>query len=173
MAYNFSNPYLNYGMYQQPMYQQMQQQMQQQVQQPQAPQPTSTNTQYDKPIQDVRFVESGKDAEDYILLPNTRVMLIDRKNSMFYIKSTDSLGTPTMETYKYSKLADKSNISTAPEIDTKDFVKVQDLKGYITKEDLGEFITKDDLKNLTTKVERLQEQVISGMLRGGANRNEQ
>ena len=192
MAYNYNNPYLNtnqtYGIYQpqyqpimpnviaqpnimqnqQQQYQNQTQQTQQQVQQPQ-------HTQYDKPIQDVRFIESGKEAEDYILLPNMRVMLIDRNNSTFYIKSADSLGITTNEAYKFSKLNNKSSDNVSREIDTKDFVKMQDLKGYITREDLANFITKDDLKDFITKddlktidnkVDRLQKQIINDMLRG-------
>ena len=193
MAYNYNNPYLNtnqnYGMYSQP-YQpimpnvmaqpnimQNQQQFQNQTQQNQQSQQQQPQqqTQYDRPIQDVRFVESGKDAEDYILLPNMRVMLIDRNNSMFYIKSADSLGITTNEAYKFSKLNNKSSESVSHEIDTKDFVKTQDLKAYITREDLANFITKDDLKDFITKddlktidnkVDRLQKQIINDMLRG-------
>lgn len=166
MAYNYNNPYLNtnqnYGMYSQP-YQpimpnvmaqpnimQNQQQFQnrtQQNQQSQQQQPQQ-QTQYDRPIQDVRFVESGKDAEDYILLPNMRVMLIDRNNSIFYIKSADSLGITTNEAYKFSKLNNKSSDNVSREIDTKDFVKTQDMKDY-----LSNFITKDDMKNFITKEE--------------------
>ena len=161
MAYNYLNPYFtpnqSYGLYQPGVYQMAQAQAQQSPQsqsQPQQP-PSSPQlqTQYDKPIQDVRFVESGKDAEDYMILPNMRVMLIDRKNSIFYIKSADSLGITTNEAYKFSKLTNKSTESVSHEIDTKDFVKMQDLKGYITREDLANFITKDDLKDFITKEE--------------------
>lgn len=191
MAYNYLNPYFtpnqNYGIYQPNNYQmaqpnmvqqpqqQFQMQQQQTTQQPTQPQQTQQQTQYDRPIQDVRFVESGKDAEDYILLPNTRVMLIDRNNSMFYIKSADSLGITTNEAYKFSKLNNKSSDNVSREIDTKDFVKTQDLKGYITREDLANFITKDDLKDFITKddlktidnkVDRLQKQIINDMLKG-------
>ena len=123
----------------------------------------------------MRFVESGKDAEDYILLPNMRVMLIERKNSLFYIKSADSLGMTTNEAYKFSKLNNKSTEGVSNEIDTKDFVKTQDLKGYITRDDLSNFITKDDLKDFITKddlktidnkVDKLQKQIINDMLKG-------
>lgn len=186
MAYNYLSPYFtpnqNYGIYQPNNYQmaqqpqqQFQMQQQQTTQQPTQPQQTQQQTQYDRPIQDVRFVESGKDAEDYILLPNMRVMLIDRNNSMFYIKSADSLGITTNEAYKFSKLNNKSSDNVSREIDTKDFVKTQDLKGYITREDLANFITKDDLKDFITKddlktidnkVDRLQKQIINDMLKG-------
>ena len=183
MAYNYMNPYFtpnqSYGLYQPGVYQMAQAQAQQspqsQSQPQQAPSSPQLQTQYDKPIQDVRFVESGKDAEDYMILPNMRVMLIDRKNSIFYIKSADSLGITTNEAYKFSKLTNKSTESVSHEIDTKDFVKTQDLKGYITREDLANFITKDDLKDFITKddlktidnkVDKLQKQIINDMLKG-------
>ena len=77
MNYNY-NPYQNYGMYQQPTYQQqmtqpqMIQQTQQQYQQ----------TKYDAPIQDIKFV-TADEAKAYIVMPNTKVMLMDRDKSIF------------------------------------------------------------------------------------------
>ena len=162
MNYSY-NPYQNYGMYQ-PSYQP--QQMAQT--QPQ------TTTQYDKAIQDVRFV-SEQDAHDYILLPNTRVMLIDRDKSVFYIKSADSLGKSTLEGFKYTRLDNSPIESVSPVLDPKDFVKTQDLNKYITKDDLANFlthndaqnfITKADLKNIDEKLEKLQKQIVGDMLKG-------
>ena len=106
----------------------------------------------DVPFNDIKFVTEDE-AKGYILFPNTRVMLLDRDKSVFYIKTADSLGKSTLEGYKYTRIDDKSTESVSHEIDTKDFVKMQDLKGYITREDLANFITKDDLKDFITKEE--------------------
>ena len=104
------------------------------------------------PFNDIKFVTEDE-AKGYILFPNTRVMLLDRDKSVFYIKTADSLGKSALEGYKYTKIEDKSSDNVSREIDTKDFVKTQDLKGYITREDLANFITKDDMKNFITKEE--------------------
>lgn len=161
------NYYQNYGAYQ-PSYQN--QQMAQQIMQNQQ----QTTTQYDKAIQDVRFV-SQQDAHDYILLPNTRVMLIDRDNSVFYIKSADSLGKSTLEGYKYTRIDNSPSESISPVLDPKDFVKTQDLDKYLTKDDLANFltrtdaqnfITKDDLKSIDSKLEKLQKQIVGDMTKG-------
>ena len=76
MNYNY-NPYQNYGMY--PNYQQ--QMAQQQVVQNQQYQ----QTKYDAPIQDIKFV-TADEAKAYIVMPNTKVMLMDRDKSIFYPK---------------------------------------------------------------------------------------
>ena len=108
------------------------------------PQPQTTE---DVPFNDIKFVTEDE-AKGYILFPNTRVMLLDRDKSVFYIKTADSLGKSTLEGYKYTKLEDKSSDNVSHEIDTKDFVKTQDMKDY-----LSNFITKDDLKDFITKEE--------------------
>lgn len=148
----FNNPYLNnqYNGTYIPNYNYNQQvPMQRPMQMQTTPQQQTTE---DVPFNDIKFVTEDE-AKGYILFPNTRVMLLDRDKSVFYIKTADSLGKSTLEGYKYTKLEDKSSDNVSREIDTKDFVKTQDLKGYITREDLANFITKDDMKNFITKEE--------------------
>ena len=166
MNYNY-NPFLNnqnYGMYQ-PNYQQQMVQTQPQYQQ----------SQHDTPIQDIKFV-TADEAKAYIVMPNTKVMLMDRDKSIFYIKSADSLGKSTLEGYKYTKLEDNSMESVSPQIDTKDFVRKEDMKsflsGFLTKDDIKDFITKDELKGIDNKLETFQKQIVGNMLKGGnANGN--
>ena len=141
----FNNPYLNnqYNGTYIPNYNYNQQMpIQRPVQTTQQPQTTE-----DVPFNDIKFVTEDE-AKGYILFPNTRVMLLDRDKSVFYIKTADSLGKSTLEGYKYTKLEDKSSDNVSREIDTKDFVKTQDMKDY-----LSNFITKDDMKNFITKEE--------------------
>lgn len=141
------NPYLNnqYNGTYIPNYNYNQQvPMQRPMQMQTTPQPQTTE---DVPFNDIKFVTEDE-AKGYILFPNTRVMLLDRDKSVFYIKTADSLGKSTLEGYKYTKLEDKSSDNVSREIDTKDFVKTQDMKDY-----LSNFITKDDMKNFITKEE--------------------
>ena len=139
----FNNPYLNNYIPNYNYVSQIQRPVQQPVQ-PMAPQPQTTE---DVPFNDIKFVTEDE-AKGYILFPNTRVMLLDRDKSVFYIKTADSLGKSTLEGYKYTRIDNKSTESVSHEIDTKDFVKTQDMKDY-----LSNFITKDDMKNFITKEE--------------------
>lgn len=134
MNYNYS-PYQNYGMYQQPNYQAQQQPI------------VQTQQTNNSPFNDLRFA-TIEEAKAYIMLPNTKVMFMDRDNSIFYIKSADTLGKSTLEGYKYTRIENNPTESVSHEIDTKNFVKMEDLKDFITKEDLKNFITRDELNNL-------------------------
>lgn len=124
MNYNY-NPYQNY------------------YQQPQMVQPQQTNM----PFNDVRFA-TIEEAKAYIMLPNTKVMFMDRDNSVFYIKSADSLGKSTIEAFKYARTENNPNESVSHEIDTKDFVKIEDLKDY-----LKGFVTRDEFNDIFKKNE--------------------
>lgn len=141
MNYSY-NPYQNYGMYQQPSYQSQQMTQPQVMQNQQYMQPTNNS-----PINDIKFV-TADEAKAYIVMPNTKVMLMDRDKSVFYIKSADSLGKSTLEGYKYTPLDNSPTESVSHVLDGKDFVKTQDLDKYLTKDDVKDFVTREDLKNI-------------------------
>ena len=168
MNYSY-NPYQNYGMYQQPSYQSQQMTQPQMVQNQQQYMPSSS-----LPFNEVRFA-TLKEAEAYIVVPNTKVMFMDRDNSVFYIKSADSLGKSTLEGYKYTPMDNSPSESVSLDFDPKDFVKTQDLNNYLTKDDLAgflthndaqNFITRDDLKGIDAKLDKLQKQIVGDMLKG-------
>jgi hypothetical protein len=175
MNYSY-NPYQNYGMYQQPSYQSQQMTQPQMVQNQQYMQPTNTS-----PINDIKFV-TADEAKAYIVMPNTKVMLMDRDKSVFYIKSADSLGKSTLEGYKYTPLDNTPSESVSPVLDPKDFVKTQDLDNYLTKDDLANFltrndaqnfITRDDFKSIDAKLDKLQKQIVGDMLKGDGRNGKQ
>lgn len=139
-------------------------------------QPRQTQTE-DVPFNDIKFVTEDE-AKAYIVLPNTKVMLMDRDKSIFYIKSADSLGKSTLEGYKYTKLENNPTEPVSHEIDTKEFVKKEDLNRFITKEDLRNFIKHEDLINFATlddlsefdkKLENMQKKIVGNMLKGDNN----
>ena len=138
MNYNY-NPYQNYGMYQ-PNYQNQQQYI-----------PTTNNS----PINDIKFV-TADEARAYIVMPNTKVMLMDRDKSVFYIKSADSLGKSTLEEYKYTRLDNSPNDSVSPALDPSNFVKTQELDSF------KDFI----IKEVDTKLDKLHKQIVGDMLKG-------
>lgn len=167
MGNSYSSPMYNsygqgYGMYQP------------QTMQPRQTQPTMT-PQQDVPFSDVRF-GTIDEAKAYIVMPNRSVMFINRNVGEFYIKTANNMGEPVLESFKYTKLEDLSSEPLKAEIDTKDFVKMQDLDGLATKDDLKvfltadntkNFVTRDDIKVLTDKIEQLQKQVrINAILKG-------
>lgn len=166
MNYSY-NPYLNsnqtYGMYQ-PSYQPSSMAQQQMAQQQSYSQP-----QYDAPIQDIKFV-TADEAKAYIVMPNTKVMLMDRDKSIFYIKSADSLGKSTLEGYKYTKMEETPSENVSTQFDTKDFVRKEDLEsflsGFLTRDDIKDFITKEELKGIDNKLEKFQKQIVGDMLKG-------
>ena len=127
----------NYGLYQNP-------------QMAQRPMPMQPQPQ-DVPFNDIKFV-TADEAKAYIVMPNTKVMLMDRDNSVFYIKSADGLGKSMLEAFKYARLEDNANEPVSSDFDPKESKN---------------FVTKDDLKGIDEKLDQLQKQIkINEILKG-------
>lgn len=62
------------------------------------------------PVQNMIFV-SEEDARNYMIPPNSKVLLMSKDKPVFYVKTTDTLGQSTFDTYKFEK------IQPAPQID--------------------------------------------------------
>ncbi len=103
MAYN--NFYQPYPTYQQPGYyappvpdqlaQLRQQQMQQQYQQPTQPVQQAQVMQSPQPaLSGVNWVNGVEEANSYIVIPGNSVILMDKKDMTFYMKSVDASGMP-------------------------------------------------------------------------------
>lgn len=96
---------------------------------------------------DLKFVTEAE-AKAYIVMPNTRVMLMDRDKSVFYIKSADSLGKSTLEAFKYSKMENTTGENISTNVDTSKFVRVDDLNNFATVEQIQSLEQKiEELKN--------------------------
>ena len=172
MNYNNYNPYMANTQYYNP-YGQTYQTMQMPQRQIQSQQPMQTE---DVPFNEIKFVTEDE-AKAYIVMPNTKVMLMDRDKSVFYIKSADSLGKSTLEGFKYEKLNNNSNQDTngsqMAEIyvkneDLKAFATKDELKGFVRPEDLNKFSTKDDIQQLNDKIEKFQKDMVEKLLRGNS-----
>ena len=70
-------------------------QMQAQYQQPQQSQQVN---------QGILWVQGEAGAKSYLVAPNTSVLLMDSENSIFYIKTTDAAGMPTLRTFAYKEV---------------------------------------------------------------------
>ena len=108
-------------------------------------------------------VESEEEAKAFIVMPNSRVLLIDR-NGMAYLKTADNMGQSQTQCFRFEAVnADGSPIapkeqSTQP--DFKDFVKLSDIQqfGFATIDDIKKlgFATADDYKKLEDKLNEIQ-----------------
>lgn len=167
MAYNnnYTNPYFNGG---QPQYispygnnnayMQTQQPVAQQPMQPTYVQPQQQMV-YEIPIQSVKLV-TADEAKAYIVMPNQRVLLIDRANGVAYDKSADSLGQSRCKTYHFT---DDEKIIDVPPTTT------INLEEYAKRNELDIFVKADDLSALESKImaqmEDLKKSVIEKYLK--------
>ena len=84
------------------------------------------------PVQNMIFV-TEEEAARYILPPNSKVLLMSKDKPVFYVKTTDTLGQYTLDTYKFEK------ITPTPASDP----------NVVTQADLAAF--KEELLTLLTK----------------------
>lgn len=174
MAYNGYGGYYNgYPQFSNTMgYQQFQQPMAQQQMMNAQPQNNEI------PFSEVHF-GTMKEAEAHIVAPMKSALFVNRGLNEMYIKSSDNMGNPSLETFKKVGTEDKSTEPVSSKFDPKEFVKRQDLnalptkedlKGFLTAENTKEFATKTDLKALTDKMTELQKQIrINEILKGETN----
>lgn len=115
---------------------------------------------YEIPIQAVKLV-TADEAKAYIVMPNQRVLLIDRANGVAYDKSADSLGQSRCKTYHFT---DDEKIIDIPPTST---INAQE---YAKRDELDQFVKADDLSALESKImaqmEDLKKTVIEKYLKG-------
>jgi hypothetical protein len=114
------------------------------------------------PIQDIRFV-TAEEAKAFIVMPNSRVLLIDR-SGMAYLKTADNMGQSQTQCFRFEAVnADGTPVKpqdqpTQP--DFKDFVKMNDIGnfGFVTVDDLKKFgfVTNEQFQILVKKFDEVQ-----------------
>lgn len=129
--------------------------------QPYAPQsvaPQQPFAQTPPPITNVSFT-TPDEAKGYILMPNTRALLIDRQGGVAWLKTANSVGESFCQFFKFEEVnADGTPLKPqeqTPQVDLSAFIKREDLPA------LG-FSTKEDYKILYEKIEALQKQIAGG-----------
>ena len=147
---NYSNPY-GYGSYQNPGYNQYSQPYFNNMNMP---------TSSDAPMQGVKFVTQDE-AKAFMVMPNQRVMLMDKNNSLFYIKSADSLGQSSLEAYEFKKI----NLDEAqnpkkeePKLDIENLVKRNELDNLVKKDEFSEELKVVKI-DLAQKIEELKKSI--------------
>ena len=101
----------NYGYYQQP-FQDRLAQLQTQYQQ------TTPQQQIN---QGLLWVSGEVGAKSYLVAPNSTVLLMDSDDAVFYLKSADSAGLPTLRTFSYVEIESNQNKQKSSEVQ-KEFV---------------------------------------------------
>ena len=125
MSYTYNSLYGGYnnGMYRPNYYNPQpyapQQFMQQPIQQPVAP--------AELPITAVRFLTADQ-IKGYIVLPNSKEMLIDKESGLAYIRSANQMGESETKTYKFEELDAKAEPEKKVE-----YVKAESFDEYVKK----------------------------------------
>jgi hypothetical protein len=138
-------PYSGYG------YQAFNSRQFMQPQQQSQPQPM----QYETPIQDVRFVTS-EEAKAFIVMPNSKALLIDPKGGMAHLKAADNMGQSVTQHFKFEQV----NIDGSP-------IKKQEKREEV---DFTQFVTISQYNELLTKFEALKDMFHSHKQPQGDNK---
>lgn len=74
------------------------------------------------------WIQGEGAARSYLVSPNTSVVLFDSDDPMFYIKSADQSGMPTLRKFRFEEVTETAK--SEPKAQT-----APDLSGYITREE--------------------------------------
>ena len=131
----------------------MQTNQQMPVQQPIQQMTMQTPTQFiqSQPTNDMLFVLNENEASAYPVAPNNSVVLWDKNNKTFYIKTANAQGIPSMQIYDFTERIEKAqNEPTTHKCTCGD--------KYATKEQINDLRGKID--DLTAKYEELSHPVV-------------
>ena len=104
-----------------------------------------------QPTNDMLFVLNENEASAYPVAPNNSVVLWDKNNKTFYIKTANAQGIPSMQIYDFTERIEKAqNESTTHKCTCGD--------KYATKEQINDL--KGKIDDLTAKYEELSHPVI-------------
>ena len=123
------------------------------VQQPIQQMPIQTPTQFmqTQPTNDMLFVLNENEASAYPVAPNNSVVLWDKNNKTFYIKTANAQGIPSMQIYDFTERAEKpQNQPTEHKCTCGD--------KFATKEQINDL--KGKIDDLTAKYEELLHPIV-------------
>ena len=101
-------------------------------------QPTQT------PTNDMIFVLNENEASSFPVAPNNRVVLWDKNQTTFYVKSANAQGIPSMQIFDFSE-----RVQNAPQTPTEHACKCGD--NFVTKDDFNAL--KGDFEALSKRFE--------------------
>lgn len=131
------------------------------------PQMQQSSMQFEMPFQDIRYVTS-EEAKAFIVMPNSKALLIDKTNSVAHLKTADNMGQSVTQYFKFEQVnADGTPLKAqepAPQVDYSQFV---------TKKEIGELPTAEQYKQLAeqyntllAKFETMQKIIAGGKPNG-------
>ena len=115
---------------------------------------------YQQPYQPNQFMNTNRQEQPQPMqniqpvqdVPSRAVMFIDQDKTQFYIKRADSMGKPTLESYKYSSLDKVSNETQT---------QATELNLFVKREELKDFLTTKDLTEINEKINKMQKQLLN------------
>lgn len=87
-----------------------------------ASQPPQTN-------QGLLWVQGEAGAKSYLVAPNTTVLLMDSDESVFYLKSADSTGMPSLRVFAYSEVTGGGKVENVMK-KNKEFVEREEFENF-------------------------------------------
>lgn len=110
----------------------------------QAPMQNTSVTMPQTPTNDMIFVLNENEASSFPVAPNNRVVLWDKNQTTFYVKSANAQGIPSMQTFDFSE-----RTQNAPQTPTEHVCKCGD--NFVTKDDFNAL--KGDFEALSKRFE--------------------
>lgn len=110
----------------------------------QTPMQSNPVTMPQTPTNDMIFVLNENEASSYPVAPNNRVVLWDKNQTTFYVKSANAQGIPSMQIFDFSE-----RVQNAPQTPTEHVCKCGD--NFVTKDDFNAL--KGDFEALSKRFE--------------------
>ena len=98
------------------------------------------------------WVQGESGAKAYLMVPNSTVMLMDSEDSVFYLKSTDASGMPTLRTFDYKERIQNVQTSNvqAPQSEQKPLNEQ-----FVTREEYNTICGKyEELKGIVAELQK-------------------
>lgn len=102
-------------------------------------------------IQDIKFL-NAEQIKAYIVLPNTKEVLVDNENGLAYLVSADSMGVSTARKFSFKSLDEPKTEEKQEKLDMSQYVKTSDLEKFVEKADLQTLLPIDSIKSLENKL---------------------
>lgn len=106
-------------------------------------------------IQGIKFL-NAEQIKAYIVIPNTKEVLVDNENGLAYLVSADNMGVSTAKKFSFKSLDEPKAEEKQPDIDMSQYVKVSDLDKFAQKTDLDGLLRVDSIKSLEGKIALLE-----------------
>ena len=88
----------------------------------------------------ILWVSGEVGAKSYLVAPGTSVLLMDSDDTVFYLKTADQSGMPSLRTFKYSEVTSQKSFNKT---DQNNFVNREEFENF--KNNILEMINKNQL----------------------------